>query len=248
MAWRSVLKNLTPPIIADLHRAGRPYLSWSAASKAASSYEDEALNAFKVARHVRGSVDGALLSSNLLYLTALASGKPDLSVVDFGGSTGDLGADFLTAFPRATYTVVENPTMVAMMKGQGPVGFACTPPAECDIFFSSGTLQCIEKPLEILTIAFASARRSVVLVRNSFADEDIYRVQRSRLFANGSGPIPDGYKDRAVTYPHRTIREAVVIEMARQHGFRCVTRIAEAGTDALPYAGKVYGTQLVFLR
>jgi hypothetical protein len=36
--------------------------------------------------------------------------------------------------------------------------------------------------------------------------------------------------------------------MARQHGFRCVTRIAEDGTDALAFAGKVYGMQLVFLR
>jgi len=36
--------------------------------------------------------------------------------------------------------------------------------------------------------------------------------------------------------------------LACQHGFRCVTRIAEDSTDALPYAGKVYGMQLVFLR
>ncbi|SHK66901.1 putative methyltransferase, LIC12133 family [Bradyrhizobium lablabi] len=248
MTLRRVLKSLTPPIIGDLLHGGCPYVSWSAASESASSYSDQALNAFKVARRMPGSVEGALLRTNLLYLIALACGKPDLSIVDFGGSTGELGADFLIAFPDATYTVVENPAMVAMMKGQGPVGFACTPPAECDIFFSSGALQYIENPTEILTVAFTSARRSVVLMRNSFADEDIYRVQRSRLFANGSGPIPEGYKDRTVRYPHRTMKEGSIVEIARQYGFRCVTRIAEADTDALPYAGKVYGTQLVFLR
>jgi putative methyltransferase (TIGR04325 family) len=165
------------------------------------------------------------LRSNLLYLTALILGKSDVSVVDFGGSTGDLGTDFLTAFPDATYTVVENPTMVALMKGRGPVGFECAPPAQYDVFFSSSTLQCVENPLEILSAAFTSARHAVVLARNSFADEDIYRVQRTRLFRNGSGPIPDGYKNRAIRYPHRTIRETAVIEIARRHDFRCVTRI-----------------------
>jgi putative methyltransferase (TIGR04325 family) len=248
MTLRRVLKSLTPPIIVDLLHGGLPYVSWSAASKASSSYEDRTLNAFKVARHRSDSADGALLRTNLLYLAALGWGKPDLSIVDFGGSTGGLGADFLTAFPDATYTVVENPTMVAMMKGRSPVGFECAPPAAYDIFFSSGTLQYVENPLQILSAAFASARRSVVLARNSFADEDIYRVQHSRLFANGDGAIPDSYKDYAMTITHRTIREAAIMELARQHGFRCVTRIAEDSTDALPYAGKVYGMQLVFLR
>jgi hypothetical protein len=70
----------------------------------------------------------------------------------------------------------------------------------------------------------------------------------ARFFANGGGAIPASYKDYAVTFPHRTIREAAIMELARQHGFRCVTRIAEDPTDALPYAGKVYGMQLVFLR
>jgi putative methyltransferase (TIGR04325 family) len=248
MSLRSVLKGLTPPIIVDLLRGGRPYGSWSAARTAGCSYEEKALNEFKAARRRRAHIDGALLRTNLLYLSALAWGKPELSVVDFGGSAGEVGAEFLSAFPRATYTVIENPTMVAMMKGQGPVSFACTPPAACDIFFSSGALQYTDDPLEILSTAFASARRCVVLMRNSFADEDIYRVQRSRLFANGVGPIPEGYRDRAVSYPHRTIREAVVIEMARQHGFRCVTRMEEGCGSALPFAGKVYGMQLVFLR
>lgn len=248
MTLRRVLKSLTPPIVVDLLRGGLPYVSWSAASKAASSYEDQALNAFKAARRRPNSADGALLRTNLLYLIALAWGKPDLSVVDFGGSTGELGLDFLIAFPGATYTVVENPAMVALMKGRSPVGYQTTPPAVCDIFFSSGTLQFIENPLQILSAAFASARRSVVLARNSFAAEDIYRVQRSRLFQNGSGSIPGGYTDCVVTYPHRTIREAAIIEMARKHGFRCVTRIAEDSGDALPYAGRVYGMQLVFLR
>jgi putative methyltransferase (TIGR04325 family) len=248
MTLRRVLKSLTPPIVVDLLHGGLPYVSWSAASRAASSYEDKALNAFKVARGRPNSADSALLRTNLLYLMALAWGKPDLSVVDFGGSTGELGADFLTAFPNATYTVVENAAMVALMKGRSPVGYQTAPPAACDIFFSSGTLQFIENPLQILSAAFASARRSVVLARNSFAEQDIYRVQRSTLFQNGSGSIPAGYNNYVVTYPHRTIREAAVIEMARTHGFRCVTRIAEDSSDVLPYAGKVYSMQLVFLR
>jgi hypothetical protein len=133
------------------------------------------------------------------------------------------------------------------MKGRSAVNFENTVPPVCDIFFSSGTLQFLEHPMEVLASGFASAQHAVVLARNSFCDEELFRVQRTRLFMNGSGPVPPGYVDANVTYPHRTINEGTVKELAGQHGFRCVTRIEE-DSGVLPYLGKVYGKQLVFTR
>jgi putative methyltransferase (TIGR04325 family) len=246
MSLRATIRGLTPPIILDLKHGGRRFSSWEAASKASIPYDNEALNTFKVARAAQRPVDGSILASSVLPLVAMTL-KPDLAVNDFGGSTGDLGLDFLAAFPRATYTVVETPTMVALMKGRGPVRFETSLPAECDLFFSSGTLQYVERPMEVLASAFASARSAVVLTRNSFCDEDLFRVQRSKLFANGSGPIPQGYQDAIVSYPHRTINERAVQEVAKVKGFRCVSSVEEQ-SGVLPYRGKVYGRQLVFLR
>ncbi len=248
MTFRGFLKSLMPPFVIDGLHAGRPLPSWQAATAAAASYAEDRLNSFKVERAALRPADGSLLAANVLYLTAMALGKTELTVTDFGGSTGDLGVDFLTVFPQATYTVVENPTMVALMQSsRGGVRFATTSPAECDIFFTSGTLQYIEDPMAVLAVGLLSARRAAVLVRNSFCDTDLFRAQKSWLFDNGNGPIPAGYKNVRVSYPHRTINENAVLECAKKHGFRCVARVEEQ-SGVVPYRGMVYGRQLVFLR
>jgi putative methyltransferase (TIGR04325 family) len=247
MALRSFIKSLLPPIVTDFRRAGRPLPSWQAASAASAGYENETLNAFKVQRAAQRKADGSLLATNLLHLTAMALGKADIAVTDFGGSTGDLGRDFLSVFPKATYTVVENPTMVKLMRDQDGVRFSQTIPEACDIFFSSGTFQYLEDPVDVVNRGFASAGFAAILARNSFSDVDLFRVQRSKLYENGSGDIPKGYRNVRISYPHRTLKESMVHEIAERHGLRCVARI-EDNDGVIPYRGMVYGRQLVFLR
>ena len=247
MALRDIIRSLVPPILTDFLRGGRALPSWQAAAAASMGYEDEALNSFKVKRAAQHKADGSLLATSMLHLTALVMGKADITVTDLGGSTGDLGRDFLNAFPEATYTVVENPTMVRMMRGHGSVGFSETVPAACDIFFTSGTLQYLEDPVSIINQGFASAGFAAILARNSFCDVELFRVQRSKLFDNGSGDIPDGYKNVSLSYPHRTLKESTVREIAERHGLRCIARI-EDRSGIIPYRGMVYGQQLVFLR
>ena len=94
----------------------------------------------------------SLLPSNLLYLTALGLKKPHISVVDFGGATGELGKEFQTLFPCSSFTVVETPTLVAMMHGKSSIQYVASLPASCDIFFSSGTLQYVEMPLDVVFV------------------------------------------------------------------------------------------------
>jgi putative methyltransferase (TIGR04325 family) len=247
MTLRSFIRNLMPPVVTDLLRSGRPLSSWQAAAAASRGYEDEALSSFKVKRAARRKSDGSLLTTNLLHVTALVMGKRDVVVTDFGGSTGDLGYDFLTVFPKATYTVVENPTIVRMLHGNARIRFSEAVPSACDIFFTSGTLQYLQDPIDVMNQGFASAGFAVILARNSFCDVDLFRVQRSKLFENGSGEIPDGYRNLDISYPHRTIKEAAVREIAERHRFRCVVRI-EDRSGVIPYRGMVYGQQLVFLR
>jgi hypothetical protein len=124
--------------------------------------------------------------------------------------------------------------------------------AAFDIFFSSGTLQYLETPLEILKTAFASAQYAVVLAHNSFSKTKLFRLQTSRLFQNGAGAdrndnIPEGFTDRDLKYPHQTIDEAEVLGCATDHGFKLVARTEET-SGVLPYRGIVYGRQLVFTR
>jgi putative methyltransferase (TIGR04325 family) len=247
MAIRSFIKSLLPPIITDFRRAGRPLSSWQAASAASAGYEDDTLNEFRVQRAAQRKADGSLLATNLLHLTAMAMGKPEIAVTDFGGSTGDLGRDFLSVFPNATYTVVENPTMVKKMRDRGSLCFSQIIPEACDIFFSSGTLQYLENPVDVMNRGFASASFAAILARNSFSDVELFRVQCSKLYENGSGEIPIGYRNVKISYPHRTLKESTVHEIAESHGLRCVTRIEDNG-GVIPYRGLVYGRHLVFLR
>jgi hypothetical protein len=121
MALRDFIRSLVPPIVKDFLYSGRPLPSWQTAAAASIGYEDETLSSFKVKRAAQRKADGSSLTTSMLHLTALATGKPDIAVTDFGGSTGDLGLDFLNVFPEAIYTIVENPTIVRMMGGGGGV-------------------------------------------------------------------------------------------------------------------------------
>jgi putative methyltransferase (TIGR04325 family) len=205
------------------------------------------VNEFRVARSANYHSDGTLLTSNLLYLTAVGLKKPNISVIDFGGATGELGKDFQSLFPGSSFTVVENPTLVAMMRDKSSVQYVNSLPASYDIFFSSGTLQCVEKPFDILAAGFSSAAYAVILTRNSFSNDKIYRSDTTRLFDNGMGTIPANFKDQDISYPLQTIDEREVMKIAEQKGFRLVARVDES-SGVVPYRNLVYGKELVFVR
>jgi len=103
--------------------------------------------------------------------------------------------------------------------------------------FHPGTIRILEK-------GFASAARFVVLVRNSFSETDQFSVQVSPLFDNGGGPLPAGYENQKISYPHRTISESKVEGVAKAQGFRLVARLDE-------YSGAIgesYGKQSIYER
>lgn len=218
--------------------------SWDEAVTSGAKYSDANLTLFKIKRGEARIPDGSLLAESPLKSVTIEDGD---TITDFGGSIGDLGLEVLAAYPRTKYIVVENETMVEMMRGRNAVQFTTSIPDECDIFYTSGTLQYLSHPMEVFEAGVRSARRAVVLARNSFCKTEIFRVQQSRLFDNGRGPIPEGFADRVITYPHRTINEDAVHAIAEKHGFKCLER-QEATSGVLRHNDEVYGVDLVFTK
>jgi putative methyltransferase (TIGR04325 family) len=184
----------------------------------------------------------------VIYFAALALGKPDPHIVDFGGNTGDHATLLLQRLPQARYTVVENPTMVRLANGRfGSISFTSTIPASCDIFFTSCTLPYLSDPYAVIAAGCESAASACIFVRNCFTAEEKIRVQRTTLFANGGGEVPKGYDNLPVSYPHRTIVEAELRNFVERAGFELAARLPEPVT-AWPTTSDIQSAQLVFLR
>jgi putative methyltransferase (TIGR04325 family) len=220
--------------------------SWEEACSAAGSYDSSVLNRFRLERSLGRKPDGSFLTHSVLGLVLRLLGKSDPLITDFGGATGDLGADLYLTYPRATYTVVENSALVELVgaKLRG-VLFSDTLPPSCDVFFSSSTLQYLKDPLSIVRAAAASTQTAIVLVRNCFSDRQRFSVQRSPLFDNGAGPIPAGWQNREISYPHRTLIETDLISLVESYGFVCIANLEEHSGAAMH---GTYGRQLVFWR
>ena len=168
-------------------------------------------------------------------------------IVDFGGATGEVGAALLRRGYAIDYTVVENAALVALMAQNTQMHFASEIPPTCDIFFSSGTLQCIPDPYGALELGFSSAKKFVLLKKNWFNQRDVFNVHGSQLFANGPGEIPPGFENVSISYPSRSVNEDRVMEIAARHGFRLISRAPEEGGVIVEGNGS-YGIQSVFIK
>lgn len=245
---KGVAKGLVPaPVWAELHRRRRGpklYLTWAAAVRAAGAYDSDVLNRFRVARRPK---DVDVLAADHPLALALKDLPPAAAptIVDLGGGTGELMRAALLRWPSARCAVVETPGLVALLRHYGPISFGTEIPENAHVFHIGGTLQYLSRPYTVLARCFAAASHSVVLTRNSLSDRTIIRVQETRLFENGSGPVPTGFLDRSVSYPHRTVRESLVTKIAKRAGFRLEWQDDDP-SGALPYFGMVYGKNMIF--
>jgi putative methyltransferase (TIGR04325 family) len=248
------LMRLMPPILWDAAarfriRSQKTYNTWESAAASAGAYDDDLVNRFRVERAEINRKSGRFVSlegNALSWITALLPAG-HLSVTDFGGATGEYGQALQRLRSDIDYIVVENPTLVALCASIHSIRFTTKIPSECDVFFTSSTLQYIKDPYGALAVGFQSARRAVILVRNNFSERETFRVQQSPLFNNGSGDIPAGFSNRTITYPLRTISESRVNSIAADKGFKMIARILE-NSEVLTCEDNVYGAQLVFLR
>jgi putative methyltransferase (TIGR04325 family) len=246
MSSTSLLKRLAPPVFVSLVRsirAGRSYPTWQAATAAAESYDVERLNAFRIARYLANPGQTADLRGNPIGLVTRLLG-PGQHIVDFGGSGGELALALRLQDPSRRLTVVESPGLVKAVRPLDGVVFSDAMPDAMDVFYTSSTIQYLDDPYGLMDQAFQSTAKAVIVVRNSFAEREIFRVQTSRLFDHGFGVIPPGFANASIKTAHRTIVESRIDEIAARRGFDKTYRVV------LPRAGfgSDWEVSLVYLR
>lgn len=235
--------------INDYANREKIYRTWEAASVAAKGdYSDSLLTDFRIARSrgVLGAEEGIFIPSPVL--AKALQGEPG-HFVDFGGAAGEMCAVIKNANPGWSFTVVETK---AMAKAAAPVrpsiAFLDALPDEITVFHTSGTLQCLKDSELIWGNALKRTTRFACLVRNAFANKVEYRVQKSMLFENGGGPVPHGFDNIEVRYPHRTLSEKKMIEIAKKNGFELALRIENQNSGVVSTAKGMYGADLLFKR
>ena len=142
-------------------------------------------------------------------------------ILDLGGGFGD-GFLYLRNIFKDTdiaYSVVEQKKVVELSKN---IDFKCKSNHKIEFFnsidsaleknsydllFSSGALQCLENPYVILDKFNSTNIKMIGLTRNSFSKNTKYISQMSYLFHNGTGIVPQNFKNRILVYPHTTIEE-----------------------------------------
>lgn len=230
------------------HMRERRHKSWERAAAAAPAYADGDLTAFRIARsrQILGQEQSYVQPPDeLLSVMDSISGR----FVDFGGATGEMCSVLQRRIPLWSFTVVETKAIAEAARGLRPaISYVDQMPEEFDVFYSSGTLQYLDEPEQLWRDALSRTAKHAYLARNSFSDRKIFSVQYSRLFDNGAGPIPPGYRNVRTRYPRQTLSEATITGIAAEMGFELVSRVADRNTGVTGTSGKVYGADLLFRR
>ncbi|MBX4902486.1 hypothetical protein HJA83_14300 [Rhizobium bangladeshense] len=245
---RKVLPNAAVSAINRWRRRERSYESWSKAAAAAPEYGDKDLTAFRIERSrlIVGQEESyAQPPADLLPAMDVPSGR----FVDFGGSAGEMCAVLQKQFPAWSFTVVETKSMADAAKVLRPaISYSDQLPAEFDVFYSSGTLQYLADPEQLWREALSRTTHCAYLARNAFSSKKRFTIQSSRLFDNGAGPLPEGFDNIEIRYPHRTISEASLTEIADQMGFDLAARFEGRNSGLIGTRTDLYGADLLFKR
>lgn len=249
---KRLIKAVIPqPVISaayQWHMRERRYRSWDRAAAAAPEYADQDLTAFRIerSRQILGQEPSYVQPpAELLGVMDSVRGR----FVDFGGATGEMCSVLQRRFPLWSFTVVETRAIAEAARGLRPaISYSGDMPEEFDVFYSSGTLQYLDEPEQLWRQALSRTAKHAYLARNSFSDRKIFSVQYSRLFDNGAGPIPPGYRNVRTRYPRQTLSESVITGIADEMGFELVSRIADRNSGVTGTRSSVYGADLLFRR
>lgn len=153
-------------------------------------------------------------TANLL-LSILYLQKKQVNVIDFGGACGSHYFEVRKLLPSdisLTWAVVETPKMVAKAKEltsnelhfYNNLSEAIQKSNKIDLFHTSGTLQCVEYPLEYIKEMIDSNAQYILFNRMGFIvkDEPITIVHESFVFEHGVGQLPDNRNDKIIKFPY----------------------------------------------
>jgi putative methyltransferase (TIGR04325 family) len=186
-----------------------------------------------------------------------ADTEQKLHVVDFGGACGAHYFAFrklLGNKVRLRWHVVETPAMQAMgrrleneeLRFFDNLDTAASEVGQTDLLYTSGAIQCVDDPYQVLRRMRYSQPRLMLFNRLALTlkDDDLVTVHKSMLSWNGIGALPAGFADREVRYPYtflsrRRFEESldgyrVAIEFDDQSGVHPV------GTEPVVGFGRLY--------
>lgn len=143
-------------------------------------------------------------------------GKQHMHVLDYGGACGLHYFTVRRLIPkkcRLSWTVIETPAMVAAGKTiandelQFFSDLASVQGQKFDVVHSSGTLQCVPDPFASLAALTSFNAPSLVLNRIGIhaGKNDFITLHRSKLSWNGSGGLPEGIRERELSYPFQFV-------------------------------------------
>ena len=163
-----------------------------------------------------------------LFLTKFEGKTP--SFIDFGGACGEsiilLKKLFGDEIQKKSW-IIESPQIVKESKKwkfTENINFSSQlidviSENKIDIFFTSGTIQSIKNPYEIISNVARSNIPFIALTRNNFAENEIISAQISRLSDNGIGSHLEKYKDELIYYPNTTILKNRIIDLFKENGY-----------------------------
>ena len=163
-----------------------------------------------------------------LFLTKFEGKTP--SFIDYGGACGEsiilLKKLFGDEIQKKSW-IIESPQIVKESKKwkfTENINFSSQlidviSENKIDIFFTSGTIQSIKNPYEIISNVARSNIPFIALTRNNFAENEIISAQISRLSDNGIGSHLEKYKDELIYYPNTTILKKTIIDLFKENGY-----------------------------
>jgi len=230
-----IIKDLIPPIlikavknIAGLNNT-KEYQNYSQALKACNrfAYEDSEL-CDMIADKTMALRDSLLrkpyiLNTQDVHLLAalnqclIVHPKNNLTVLDFGGACGAHYFEMKRFIPDSVslkWYVVEMDEMAkaAFSRNLNSEELLFVNSIEAigtkiDFIHSSGALQCVSDPYDILKRLVGIEADFVFFSRMLLnkGNNDVITILKSYLSWNGPGKLPEGYNDRITSYPHTTM-------------------------------------------
>jgi len=239
---KTLLKQLIPPLLLKvLQRSiitSAVYKSYEDALKHCpkEAYEDADIVKVVVEKNIiykqRIEKDTIFDLGTLRTLTALGLSKTSssLNVMDFGGGGGyhhTVASNAFREIDSLKWNVVETTAMAneaqriadKNLKFFDSITDAKNDLGLVDLVFTSGALHYCPEPLYFLKELIGVKAKYLYITRTGFTEsrEQIAHIQQSFLSTNGPGPLPSGFKDRAVYYPNVFVSRQQVEEMLSEH-------------------------------
>lgn len=183
-----------------------------------------------------------------------------INVLDFGGACGAHYFETKRFIPdriSLNWQVVDTPQMALSAKEKNlnhselyffdSLNKVTT---KIDFLHSSSTLQYVPDPYQCLQELLQLKANFLFFNRMMFNenDSDFITVQKSHFSGNGPGPLPQGYTDKLIAYPHTTISFKKFNTMLLNSGYH-LEWIFEESTGNFPINNeKIIGRGLLYTK